>query len=191
MYKHILVPLDGSRLAECVLPHVAQLSYGVHMEQVTLITVFTLWPGGGLTEARASLPQEMLEKGQADSLNQAQAYLDALVGRINNLGVTLQTAVRVGADVVTVLVDYAQRHAVDLIVMANHGWSGNKRWWGNTADHILRAVCVPVMMVPTPGCAPSGTPPRDGHRVTDAVPGMIPIAIPTARPRWPSPRQPG
>jgi nucleotide-binding universal stress UspA family protein len=53
------------------------------------------------------------------------------------------------------LADFAAKNQTDLILIATHGRSGPSRWvWGSVADRLLRAACVPVLMVRAPGCFP-------------------------------------
>jgi nucleotide-binding universal stress UspA family protein len=51
--------------------------------------------------------------------------------------------------------EYANNGGFDLVIIATHGRSGVSRWvWGSVADRLLRAVCIPILMVHAPGCVP-------------------------------------
>lgn len=155
MYRHIMVPLDGSELAECVLPHVETIASRRKSCKVTLVRVVTPLHLHGGVESRLS-PEER-QRLEADSIDAAREYLDQIVGRLDEAGVTAQSEVLFGGDVVGELVDYAAKHEVDLIIIATHGRSGVSRWvWGSVADRILRSACVPVLMVRSPGCTVPG-----------------------------------
>lgn len=183
MYQHIMVPLDGSRLAECVLPHVEALGYCHGLQRVTLVSVFKPLLSMASSEIRASLSEEYFQKMQEYGQNEAKDYLDAVAKRIQFLDMTVETALLVGEDVVGLLVDYADKNGVDLIVIANHGRTGASRLVrGSTADRVLRSSCVPVIMIPAPGCEPLGTPLRRREKIKAATPEVIPITLPIVPP---------
>ena len=150
MYQHIMVPLDGSELAECVLPHVKTLAQGRNVKKITLVRVIEPLHMYGGVESRFS-PEER-QRLEADSMDIARNYLDQLMKRLTDIGIAIQSEFLYG-DIIDKLVDYADSHEVDLIIIATHGRSGVSRWvWGSIADRILRASCVPVLMVRAPGC---------------------------------------
>ena len=150
MYQNVMVPLDGSELAECVIPHVEAIAQGCSVPRVTLVRVVAPLQFHGGVESRFS-PEER-RRLEADSMNVARDYLDQLVKRLKDAGMSVKSEVIYG-DVIDQLVDYAAANEVDLIVIATHGRSGVSRWvWGSIADRILRSSCVPVLMVRAPGC---------------------------------------
>jgi nucleotide-binding universal stress UspA family protein len=151
MYKKILVPLDGSKLAECVLPHVAALAQASQVKEVVFVQVF---------EPFRPPPSDYVvseqEIARIDSGNKAAAenYLQELVNGVHLDGIQKRWEV-VSGRVAEALADYANKNNVDLIIIATHGRSGVSRWvWGSVADRILRSSCVPVLMVRAPGCVP-------------------------------------
>ena len=152
MYHHIMVLLDGSKLAECVLPHVQEIAGGCNVNNVTLVRVVEpLRLSGGL-ESRFS-PEER-KRLEDTSINLARDYLDQIKEQLKDNGVMAEYEVLHG-DVADKIVDYAGRDKIDLIIMATHGHSGISRWvWGSTADRILRSCSMPVLVVRAPGCAP-------------------------------------
>jgi nucleotide-binding universal stress UspA family protein len=152
MYQHIMVPLDGSELAECVLPHVEALAAGCDVSRVTLVRVVTpLHLYGG---AESGLSPEERQRVEADSTDVARAYLDRMVTRLADMGVSAQSEVLFG-NIIDRLVDYADKNGVDLIIIATHGRSGVSRWvWGSVADRALRSAKMPVLMVRAPGSTP-------------------------------------
>ena len=149
MYQHIMVPLDGSELAECVLDHVEAVAGGPKAGEITCIRVITpLRLYGGL-ESRFS-PEER-KRLEEDSVNVAKDYLERIVKRLRDKGITAQSEVLLGGHVVEELVDYAESHGVDLIIVATHGFSGVKRLFlGSVANKLLRAARVSVLMVRPP-----------------------------------------
>jgi len=95
-----------------------------------------------------------VERITASMVSEAEIYLKALVQGLKYNGAEVESQVKMG-NVAETLIDYATAHAVDLIVIATHGRSGVSRWvWGSVADRVLRASCVPVLMVRAPGCVP-------------------------------------
>jgi nucleotide-binding universal stress UspA family protein len=150
MYAKIMVPLDGSELAECVFPHLETIAKGCGVKNVTFVRVvepFRITTGDDVV-----FSEEYVKKCEADSKAAAKNYLDGLVGKLSYSGVSLRSEVLFGRPA-DMLVDYAKKKNPDLIIIATHGRSGVSRWvWGSVADRILRAACVPVLMIRAPGC---------------------------------------
>jgi nucleotide-binding universal stress UspA family protein len=148
MYKKILVPLDGSELAECVLPHVEAFIEGFNPSDLILVRVVEPEkPYHG----EYAIDTEMIEKRQSETMSIAKEYLDQIVNRLKNEGAALHPEVIVGR-VTEMLADYAMKNDIDLIIIATHGYSGITRWVrGSVADKILRSANVPVLMVRAPG----------------------------------------
>ena len=153
MYNRILVPLDGSELAECVLPHVAAIAGGCGVQDVIFLRAVEPFHMPGV---EASIYFSEKDRKRIDSENKADAgkYLKDLVNRTKYDGVRVKYEVLMGRAAGNIA-DYATKNDVDLIVIATHGRSGASRWvWGSVADRVLRSACVPVLMVRAPGCVP-------------------------------------
>ncbi len=153
MYQKILVPLDGSPLAECVLPHVDTIAKGCGVKEVTFLRVVESFymPAGA---EGGFVPASSIEQINKQNLAMAQDYLKRLTSSISYDAVKAQTKVVIGL-VAESIADYAAKNGVDLIIIATHGRSGVSRWvWGSVAERVLRSACVPVLMVRAPGCAP-------------------------------------
>jgi nucleotide-binding universal stress UspA family protein len=159
MYQKIMVPLDGSELAECVLPNVEAIAKGCPGSTVVFVRVVE---PAALTLPRDAedyytgkdyaLLEEWREQTEAGNRSAAKAYLKNLVSRFESEGVKVESDVIAGKAADS-LADYAVKNDVDLIVIATHGHSGLKRWaWGSVAERLLRSSCVPVLMVRAPGC---------------------------------------
>lgn len=148
MYKKIMVPLDGSELAECVLPHVEAFIKGFNTSDVILVRVVepeTSYHGEYV------ITPETLAKRESERKSSAKDYLDKIVNRLKHEGTALHAEVIVGR-VTESLANYAVENDIDLILIATHGHSGVTRWVrGSVADKILRSADVPVLMVRAPG----------------------------------------
>jgi nucleotide-binding universal stress UspA family protein len=151
MYQTMLVPLDGSKLAECVLSHVETLARGCQAKRVIFARVVEPFhqPAGDYV-----LPEGQIQKVEAESKAASEKYLKEIISRSKYDGVRMDSAVLYGS-VADTLAEFASKNQVDIIVIATHGRSGVSRWvWGSVADRILRSSCVPVLMVRAPGCVP-------------------------------------
>jgi nucleotide-binding universal stress UspA family protein len=144
-----MVPLDGSELAECVLPHVEAIATGCKVTTVTLVMVVPPLRMYGGAETRIS-PEERKHL-EEDSVKIATAYLEEKAKLLRDKGGLIEVKVLLG-NVLDRLVGYTEDNGVDLIVIATHGRSGVSRLFlGSVADRLLRHAPVPVLMVRTPG----------------------------------------
>ncbi len=153
MYQKILVPLDGSQLAECVLPHVESIARGGGVQNVIFLRIVEPFhmPSG---EASIYFSEEDVKRINSENRVTAESYLNQLVSRTKYDGVTVKSEVLTGKAAGSIA-EYVTKNEVDLIVIATHGRSGVSRWvWGSVADRVLRSACVPVLMVRAPGCVP-------------------------------------
>ncbi|OGO39762.1 MAG: hypothetical protein A2147_00200 [Chloroflexi bacterium RBG_16_57_8] len=154
MYKKVLVPLDGSPLAENVLTHVDSIVRGCSTETLVLLRVVE--PAIYMPDDQKERPLkwEVLERMNEESRNAAQQYLGRIAGETSYEGVEIQPVVVMGKTAETIC-EFAEKNGFDLIIMATHGRSGVKRLvWGSVADKVLRSSCVPVLLVRPPGCVP-------------------------------------
>jgi nucleotide-binding universal stress UspA family protein len=140
--RRILVPLDGSKLAEQVLPAVTPIARSLGCE-VTLFQVPIIYAYGSLI-GEWYLPLQ----GSFDTADRdAQAYLERLASHLREQGVEASTATWTGA-VAESIVDFAEINDIDLIAMCTHGRSGIARWaLGSVADRVLRAGDKPILLV--------------------------------------------
>jgi nucleotide-binding universal stress UspA family protein len=151
MYQKILVPLDGSELAECVLPHVESIAKGCGAGGVVFLRVLDTYVS---STVRAYLAEELMRQAGERARVIAEEYLDQVASRVQLDGVEVQKQLITGG-VAESIAEYATKHGADLIIIATHGRSGVSRWvWGSVADRLLRSACVPVLMVRAPGCVP-------------------------------------
>jgi len=158
MYKKILVPLDGSELAECVLPHVDAFISGCQVDTIVLARVIEppqITARGAYSPSEMDLQkiEENVKAIEEDRRDRAQEYLDGISKRFARPGINIQTEILVGKTA-DKLIGYTEANEVELILIATHGRSGVSRWVrGSIADRILRAASIPVLMVRAPGTA--------------------------------------
>lgn len=155
MYGKILVPLDGSTLAEGVLPHVQELARRFDSE-VTLIQVVaplsklvaeTMPPALEPAGTAAAVGVEAAAEAVKAEREGARAHLDGIIQRLKAEAINVRAEVVEGTAGDTI-VDYARRHEMDLIAMSTHGRSGLRRLvYGSVADHVLRHAGTPVLLV--------------------------------------------
>ena len=155
MYKKIMVPVDGSELAECVMSHIKTIAKASGVQTVVFVRVFEPVNETSLRGyADFSLGENRIKQVDARGKASAQSYLDKLVSGLDYGKVNIQKEVLVGRAAES-LAEYAKKNDVGLIIMATHGRSGVSRWvLGSVTERLLRSVSVPVLMVRPPGCEP-------------------------------------
>jgi len=139
MYKHILVPLDQSELAEQALPHAADVAEAMQAE-ISLIAVVAVVD----TEATKMAGAVADWEAEVEVMGE---YLQGLAGRLADQSLTCHHEVLAG-DIGEEILRYAEENDCDLIVMSTHGRSGLGRWvYGSVADRILTHTHIPILMV--------------------------------------------
>jgi len=141
MYKKMLVPLDGSELAETLFPYAKELAGRLGLEMTFLY---------------------VCNHHESDSLAVYQSYVEHVAEIITNQAIELQEklgtqtqgkSVRAEGEVVVghpaeEILRCADEKEVDLLLMATHGRSGVRRWTlGSVADKVLRSSTIPVCLV--------------------------------------------
>lgn len=138
--RAILVPLDGSELAECALAAAAVVARRLNAF-VHLVRVHTQLP---LLTAEVVVLNAETERAVVE---QEKRYLEGVATRLRHKGVAVSTEV-VKGPIVLALWTYVERHGVSLVVMSSHGLGGIRRTIiGSVADLLVRAVTIPVLIV--------------------------------------------
>ena len=155
MYKKILVPLDGSGLAECVFQHVKEIAKGCEAGEVELIYVVAPFNAPFSEFAQSS---DIMDGGDVRSFGVekyekwAKEYLDNTAKSFIKDGVPAKSIVLRGTPA-DVILNYAKDNAIDLIVMSTQGRSGPAKYTlGSVADRVLRQAVAPVMIVRPQEC---------------------------------------
>ncbi|HEY49428.1 MAG TPA: universal stress protein [Dehalococcoidia bacterium] len=144
MYKEILVPLDGSELAEVALPYAEQLA-GRLGSAVTLLHVCE-----SADEKYRHMHELYLEK----MVEATKSHAEKLRNKTNGKAVRVKSALLDG-HVAEQIVDYADSKRIGLIIMATHGRSGIRRWvLGDVAAKVVRATQRPVVLIRAEGASP-------------------------------------
>jgi nucleotide-binding universal stress UspA family protein len=152
-----MVPLDGSKLAECVLPHVETFIKGFPVRDVLLVRVLEpVKPDlrvydNVFDEEFIRQAQKIWKDLEKQEKTTAQGYLDQVAESFKQKKTPVRTQVLIG-DVAKDLAEFAESNDVDLIIMASHGHSGIKRWiMGSVTEKLFRTASVPVFIVKAPG----------------------------------------
>jgi nucleotide-binding universal stress UspA family protein len=146
MFQQIMVPLDGSELAERALPCAEQLGVAtgatLHLVHVVELAPPLTWPF-----EPAYLPSSVYDDLVAQETQQATAYLDKMRGRVAASGAHVRTEQMVGYAAATLL-DYERDAGIDLVVMCSHGRTGLARFaLGSVAERLVRHGTAPVLLV--------------------------------------------
>ena len=143
MASRILVPLDGSSLAEQALSCAVPLAQGLPAELVLLRAIWILPDILELLDESTVELNAIVDQLEAE----ANDYLGALVEHLRDAGLNVRYAVRRGSAAETIL-DYVGQAKIDQIIMATHGYSGIKRWMhGSVAERVLQTTRVPLLLV--------------------------------------------
>jgi nucleotide-binding universal stress UspA family protein len=140
MFTHLLVPLDGSGLAETTLPYVRALAHvpGPPV-RVTLLHLIERGAPSSVHGAR-----------HLTTIAEAEAYLSEIAATLQRDGIAVDTHVDTneGNDTAGRIVDHAAEMGIDLVVLCAHGRSGLGRWlFGSIAQKVLAVGIAPVFMV--------------------------------------------
>jgi nucleotide-binding universal stress UspA family protein len=141
-FAHVLIPLDGSALAEEVIEPALALGQLMEAEYTLLEAIEAPVLGYAPAAQVAGLDDQVLEQWRADAL----ARIERVAGRMRERGVVVHTCVAYGPPAVTII-EYAREHAADLIALTTHGRGGAMRLLlGSVADKVVRGAGVPVLI---------------------------------------------
>jgi nucleotide-binding universal stress UspA family protein len=127
MYQRILVPLDGSELAEKALPYTTIIAK-LRKSEVTLFAV-------SITKAG----------GRRDRL--LKSYLDFKAKELESQGIRASTAIEYG-DTAEEIIQYTSKNNINLTIISTHGYSGIKRWiLGSVTQKVLYGTCTPILLI--------------------------------------------
>jgi nucleotide-binding universal stress UspA family protein len=164
MFNKALVALDGSMLAESLLPWVAAFVPTAHSREVVLLSVIETGTPEQLHIAQGYL------RDKADGLEEAWKERDSVMPSITCIAVRSPEL-----DIASAILRYAEDNGIDLIMLSTHGHSGINRWLlGSVAEKVIRGADMPVFLgraYPEPAKAPAGLKhllaPLDGSQLAE------------------------
>lgn len=142
MYTKILVPLDASKRAEMIRPHVRELA---NRFQATVILLKVIEPihTSAVGETSIGIDNNVIDA----KIKKSESYLEGVASKLRNKGITCKSMVAHGR-VVDKIIEVAQAEDVDLIAMTSHGYGGLTRiFYGSVAAGILNRVDRPLFIV--------------------------------------------
>ena len=142
MYERILVPLDGSTLAEHVLPYVRALSRALPAP-IELLQVFDSVPLEWVKPEHGVY----VDRIASNFRNQALEYLESVSVSLQNLDVEVSCSAHEGGPA-SVIITESEKEPNTLIAMASHGRSGITRWaMGSVMNKVLHATTNPMLVI--------------------------------------------
>jgi nucleotide-binding universal stress UspA family protein len=151
VYRRILAALDGSKVAERVLPHVESLGeqYGAAVTLLRAVTSSVAILNAEAVALAAPIPPPVVDPEPivAAEREEAQSYLEALAERLRGHGLAVDVVLPEG-DAAEAIVEQAGQRSADLIAMTTHGHGGLGRvLMGSVADAVVRRAPCPVLLV--------------------------------------------
>jgi nucleotide-binding universal stress UspA family protein len=144
-FKRIVVPLDGSALAEQILPGIAQLG---DLEGSELTLLYVLKP---LTYSQEEVQDSLVPWWEKD-IAAAQAYLLPMATKLRRRGFTVSSDIVIGEDIAEKIADFARGEKADLIAIATHGRGGLSRLvYGSVADALVKSARTSLFVLRPPG----------------------------------------
>jgi len=149
MFERILVCLDGSQLAEQILPYATEEALRFH-SRLTLLEVVTV--PTTVARAEASGPPSQtggwIEETMHREEKEAKVYLENVAKPIRGRGVNLESVAVQGSPIGDIIVNYAKNNNTDLICIATQGHSGLGRVvFGSVADYVIRKSGLPILVI--------------------------------------------
>lgn len=144
MYEEILVPQDGSEMAEAAIPHAEALAkaFGSRVTIIYVIEPVSIYPQPGIIGPVISVPMDTEQEKE-----NLRGYLEKSVESLKKDGVDARYVIEEG-DAALRIIDYSHETGINLIIMTTHGRSGIARWvYGSVADKVLRESKLPVLLI--------------------------------------------
>jgi len=145
MFQKILVCLDGSKLAEQILPYAAEQAarFGSSLVLLQVVSLASIPAPTGIESVPVAVPDNLLAEAEAA----AKDYLDGLAPPLRERGLKVQCVSLIGHPAESI-VSYAAENRFDLVAIATHGRSGLKRLvFGSVADHVIRESGLPILLI--------------------------------------------
>lgn len=152
--ERILVPLDGSPLAEEALPHAKKLAsrfsgtmFLVRVVPTAQQLAAASFAGGAGMQGVPPVDMSSMDKVVELQIDEARAYLTEVASKVKSEGIRTEWEVREGA-AAEVIIECAREKRIDAIVISSHGRSGLGRLvFGSVADRVIREAGIPVVVI--------------------------------------------
>jgi nucleotide-binding universal stress UspA family protein len=145
MFKHLLVPLDGSALAEKALAPALCLAQPFASE-ITLLRIAP--PPYMAAHVSGSAYGDLILNLRRMACEEALAYLKAQQGLLRQQGYKVHIHLLEGESVAELILNVIDSLGIDGVVMSTHGRGGLNRWvFGSVADRVLRRAPVPLLLI--------------------------------------------
>lgn len=155
MYKKLLVPLDGSELAECALNHVRKLFQDGPVGEVTLLNAVVAdipWRELNVSDVGPAVAFDY-DAFIKTFMDRSKKYLASIQSRLASEGINVKTETIAASRPSLTITDYAHKNGIDLIVIATHGHTGMKKMLlGSIALKVLHESNVPVLLIRPEAC---------------------------------------
>ena len=146
MYQKVLVPLDGSELAESALDHVKKLAKDGSIGEVVLLNVFMVTLPHRATDFYQSIID--IDALTNDYIDKSKKCLTAAQAKLTIEGITVKTESIEGDSPASIIAEYTRQNGVDLIIMATHGYTGVKKMLlGSVTYQVLHESQAPVLLI--------------------------------------------
>ena len=144
MYKKILVPLDMSKQAEMILPHVEELATKLESEVLFLVIIE---PGG---QKPSTMEAQFYIDAFDRDMKEAKDYLSGVQGSAKQMGIKCSGFVEYGSPVKSII-RVTESEDIDLVAMASHARSGIAgAFSGGVAAGVLQGIRKPIMVIRAP-----------------------------------------
>jgi len=144
-FKYILVPLDGSPLAERALPAAIALAQKFR-SQIILLRVLDI-PVSTTPTSHPEVAIGWVREARQQAHQEAESYLAAVQGELDRQGIKTRILLRDTAPAQDIL-DVADAEDIDLIIMSSHGRGGSAFWtFGSVAEKVARHSPCPVLLI--------------------------------------------
>jgi len=145
MFEHILLPLDGSELAEQALPPALKLAERF-ASQITLLRV--IQPPYVATHISGSAYGEVINSLRRIAYEEGMSYLKGQQAALKEQGCAVHLHMIEGDDVAGIILNLIGTLEIDTVVMSTHGRGGiSPLGYGSVADKVLRAATVPILLI--------------------------------------------
>ena len=155
MYKKVLVPLDGSALAECTLSHVKNLFKDGSVGEVTLLNVVKVdlpWAAMGSDQYSKGIDINAIREPLFIA---SRKYLADIESRLGSEGIKVKTESLEGNRPADTITEYAEEKGMDVIIIGTYGYTGLKKLMlGSVAFGVLHQSHIPVLLIRPESCRP-------------------------------------